>query len=185
MDYIIFDLELNTPFQVGSKNDVIKNKRCPNEIIEIGAIKINDNLKVVSEYQSFIRPTIYKRLSPTIRRKTKITYKDIFTGKRFNHVLKNFKKWIDSDNYILYSWGYSDYVDFQRNCKYHHLKTDWLENYNDLQKEFGFTYGKKQGEVVSLVNALNLLDIYYDDGFHRALVDARYTSQVFINMRST
>jgi DNA polymerase III epsilon subunit-like protein len=52
MNYIVFDLELNSkPFK----------SRHPNEIIEIGAVKLNRNLEITGTFQSFVKPKVYKK----------------------------------------------------------------------------------------------------------------------------
>jgi DNA polymerase III epsilon subunit-like protein len=47
MNYIIFDLELNSK--------VFKSK-LPNEIIEIGAVKLNDKLENVDPWKRHLKP---------------------------------------------------------------------------------------------------------------------------------
>lgn len=51
MNYIVYDLELNSkPFK----------SSIPNEIIEIGAIKLNENLQEIGMFSSFIKPKYFK-----------------------------------------------------------------------------------------------------------------------------
>lgn len=184
MNHIIFDLELNSPFQINPLTDAVKNKNCPNEIIEIGAVKVNEKFEITDTFQSFVKPTVYKKLSPIIKKKTRITYKDVYSSRRFNAVIKSFREWLGEDGYVLYSWGQCDLVDLRRNCRCHHIKPNWLTHFKDLQKEFGIKYETDKGMNCSLKRALEFMDIELGDQLHRALVDAEYTTRVFIKMNS-
>ena len=58
MNYIVFDLEWNQcPFGKGRENE-----KLPFEIIEIGAIKLNDQGEQLEEFHRVIRPVVYKKL---------------------------------------------------------------------------------------------------------------------------
>lgn len=181
MNHIIFDLELNMPFNKGL-TPIDKLEKCPNEIIEIGAVKINEDFEFIDRYEKIIRPTFYKILSPIIKKKIGITYKELYSGSRFSMVIKEFIKWIGDEDYMLYAWGMGDLVDLRRNCRSHHVKVDWLAHFTDLQKEFSIKYEIDKGMNFSLMKALDFLGIQVEDKLHRAQVDADYTAQMFKRM---
>lgn len=56
MDYIIFDLEWNR---------LVKSvkTRCPDEIIQIGAVKYNSQMQCIGSFNRLIRPVLYKKLN--------------------------------------------------------------------------------------------------------------------------
>ena len=59
MNYIVYDLELNSkPFK----------SHIPNEIIEIGAVKLNDNLQKLDSFSSFVKPRRFNKLFPIAMR---------------------------------------------------------------------------------------------------------------------
>lgn len=58
MNYIILDLEWNQS-STGQEPEVAT---LPFEIIEIGAIKLNHERIMVSEFSQLIRPTVYHRM---------------------------------------------------------------------------------------------------------------------------
>lgn len=63
MNYIVYDLELNSkPFK----------SSIPNEIIEIGAIKLNENLQEIGMFSSFIKPKYFKNFFPWLSKKPKL-----------------------------------------------------------------------------------------------------------------
>lgn len=68
MNYIIFDLEATC-----WEND---HKR-QNEIIEIGAVKLNEGLKTVSDFQIFVKPALSPQLSDFCKRLTSISQADV------------------------------------------------------------------------------------------------------------
>jgi len=169
MNYIIYDLELNSkPFK----------SSLPNEIIEIGAVKLDSNLNEIDTFQAFIKPKYFKKLFPVVKRKTKITQEDINSAENFKEVITNFRNWI-GDNYILVSWGHDDIHHLVTGCKINKLASNWLKKNIDLQKQVSSIYNVPPGQRYSLENALNILGIEAEENLHRALADARYTAQIF------
>ena len=59
MNYIVFDLEWKQcPY--GKERE---NRRLPLEILEIGAVKLDENRKIVHSFQEVIKPSVYKKLN--------------------------------------------------------------------------------------------------------------------------
>ena len=56
--YIVFDLEWNQ--SPGGKENSIEH--FPFEIIEIGAVKLDGQLRIVSEYHQLVTPQLYTQL---------------------------------------------------------------------------------------------------------------------------
>ncbi len=169
MNYIVFDLELNSkPFK----------NRHPNEIIEIGAVKLDDELQVYSTFQAFVKPKVYKKLFSIVKNKTEIKQEDINNADEFRKVISQFRGWLDND-YVLCSWGHDDIHHLKSNCKLHHMNSKWMKNTIDIQKHFSKAGELPLGQVYSLKNALELLDISVTEKLHRAEVDARYTAEIF------
>ena len=72
MEYIILDNEWNTTFKK-------INGKCFNELIEIGAVKLDENLKEISRFSVLIRSTFTKKLSSRFQRLTNITTEEMRT----------------------------------------------------------------------------------------------------------
>lgn len=53
MDYVVVDLEWNNAFDYKTKKGI-------NEIIEIGAVRLNHNLQVVDTFKQLIKPKLSK-----------------------------------------------------------------------------------------------------------------------------
>lgn len=185
MNYIVFDTEFNQP-QPKLFNPNIKfkpNSICPFEVIEIGAVKVNQQLEIVDTFQSFIDPIIYKRLSPIVSRKTRITKKDLKNGENFIKVMKAFRTWIE-DEYILCTWSDNDIREMKKNCIYHNIEYEWLDNYYDIQIHCTKLLGLPKSHAIGLRKALLAFEIEEDTNFHRAIEDAIYTARVFIKVHS-
>jgi 3'-5' exoribonuclease 1 len=172
MHYIVFDLELNSkPFK-----SII-----PNEIIEIGAIKLDSDLQKIDDFQAFVKPKAFKKLCSIIKRKTSISQTDINNAESFKTVIKRFKEWV-GDNYILCSWGFDDVYHLRSNCNFNRLSDKWINPHIDIQKKLSKFYELPVGHQLSLKSALKLLTIPINLELHRADVDAKYTSEIFIRM---
>ena len=81
MEYIIFDLEFNQGFDK-KLNKTVSNEKCPFEIIQIGAIKLDSKFNIIDTFNSYVKPTIYKDIHPFISRMTNIKNSDF---KYFNN----------------------------------------------------------------------------------------------------
>lgn len=176
MDYIILDIEFNQPFQFKNGYGVGKNEKCPFEIIEIGAVKLDENMNKLDTFRMFIKPKIYNTLNPIVERKTKITKNDLQYGFPFIDVIKHFKKWIGND-YILCTWGCDDIKEIKRNCEYYYISTEWIGENIDIQYEFSQFFGSSNR--MGLSKAIKNFDISLKDKLHRALIDAEYTAKIF------
>ena len=70
MNYIVFDLEWNQPYS----NDIsfMKRTKMPltGEIIQIGAVKLNDKLDIVDHFTMFIKPQYLPRMHKHVRELT-------------------------------------------------------------------------------------------------------------------
>jgi len=169
MNYIIYDLELNSkPFK----------SNLPNEIIEIGAVKLDKDLNEIDTFQAFIKPKYFKKLFSIVKRKTKITQEDINNAGYYKDIISNFRSWIGND-FLLISWGHDDIHHLFMSCKRNKLTTSWLKKNVDLQKQVSSIFEVPPGQRYSLENALNVLEIEVEEKLHRALVDAQYTSKIF------
>ena len=79
MKYIIFDLEWNQ----SPRGKDGENKRIPFEIVEIGAVKLDEELNIVDTFSMFIKAQLGKKLHSRVKELTNITNDDITTGVPF------------------------------------------------------------------------------------------------------
>lgn len=165
MNYVIVDFEAN---------DV-------EEIIEIGAIKMDKSLETISEFQSFVKPLSTKKLGSHIRKLTKISQEDIDNAENFISVFKDFTDWLDKDDVIL-TWGRSDKRFLSKDLIKNKLDTSILNRFINIQKNVSDILLKQ--EEVGLKRVLSYLNIEQIGASHRALNDAVNTSKIFIKLFS-
>ena len=70
MHYIVLDFEWNQP--LSEKEMLMEPFPFDSEIIEIGAIKLDESFQTVDEFKTFIRPQFYPHLSNAVVQLTKI-----------------------------------------------------------------------------------------------------------------
>lgn len=168
MYYVIMDLEWNNSYN--------KTRKCfVNEILEIGAVLVDEELDVIDTFSVIIRSQLIKKLSGRVKNLTHISNEDMISGVSFQRAISDFIKWIGGRNCVFMSWGNSDIrvlVDnFSMFCGMSSIP--FLTQYVDLQKycqEFIVGAGNQQ---IGLVNAAVHMGIDVSEcSFHRALEDS-------------
>lgn len=149
------------------------------EIIEIGAVKVNENLEVIDEYCAFIRPLLHPRIDKFCTKLTSITQDDVEDAPHFNIVIKEFEEWmgVGDTRTALFSWGEFDRRQFLKDANLHELELEWIRYWACLQKH----YSKFKGadHQIGLKNALKLEGLEFDGVQHRAIEDARNMANLF------
>jgi DNA polymerase III epsilon subunit-like protein len=183
MNYIVLDTEFSQPQpKLYNPNSRFRpDPVSPFEIIEIGAVRVSEDLKITSVFSRLIKPAIYRRLSPIVIRKTGIRLQDLKSGDDFRKVIADFQEFCGSD-YILCTWSTNDIRILKKNCIYHKLPYDWIERYYDIQSICTKILGLPKSQAVGLKNALNAFNIEIDGKLHRALDDALHTAKLFIKV---
>lgn len=177
MNYIVFDLEWNQ-----SSIPELEEKRMPIEIIEIGAVKLDSDFNLIDEYQSLVKPRLYKKIHSRV--KEILTYDESelrLHGRPFDVVCREFLKWCGKEEYRFCTWGSCDLFQLQKNMDYYYMKPlPFPLPYYDLQEIYGSL--TNQNTASSLEHAIRELDIPIIEPFHCAVNDARYTAYVFQNI---
>jgi inhibitor of KinA sporulation pathway (predicted exonuclease) len=171
VDYIVLDIEFN-----GRKfaSDL------PMEVIEIGAVRLNSSLQLTDEFARLIKPVYFSNLNSFIKKKTGISQEEIDQADGFTKVIADFTTWLNrSDSFLLVTWGGEDMKRIVFDTRMHKLDDAfWLAaDYFDLLK--GYIRFKNVTNDVSVEGALADLHIAIEGSAHRALDDARMTSEVF------
>lgn len=171
MNYIILDLEWNQSTN-GSDSELLF------EIIEIGAVKYDENFKKLGTYQKLIKPTVNKRIHSITTNITGITESILSHEKPFKYVMSEFLRWCGED-YILCTFGNQDILELQRNMEFHNMNIPWRFplKYIDVQRVFDAEH-PEINEIKSLEALVNFYNIKQKNVYHRALGDALYTAEV-------
>lgn len=163
---VILDLEWNGTYSKRLKGFM-------NEIIEFGAVKVDDNLRLVDTFSLLVRPQVGKKISGKIATLTSITDEDLENGRQFMQVVSRFRKW--AGDCLLMTWGTSDILTLIENCRYFSGsdRIPFLTEYVDLQAYCEKRMSYEQGKQVGLSTAAQMLEI--DEApfdHHRALDDS-------------
>ena len=175
MKYIIFDLEFNQ-----SSNKEEKLDELPFEIIQIGALKLDENLEVISIFNELVKPTVYKNILPYIEDLTNITDEMVSSAKEFTSIYYDFMNFIGNEDITFVIWGIVDLRELYKNILYFKLPTEnFPKHYIDIQ-DYASKHFKFPGEkMIGLKSALGFLNIHTSYEFHNAFNDAYYTAEVF------
>ncbi|QGU94668.1 exonuclease [Clostridium bovifaecis] len=180
MNYIVFDLEFNQGYSPVKGDKSVINKNCPFEIIQLGAVKLNENLDTISTLERLIKPKVYPILHPFVADLTGLTIKDLNAAEPFQKVYEEFIEFLKGDKSILCTWGMADIKELFRNILYYKLDTFHIPNeYIDLQSYASKHLNRRKGFSIGLGAAVALLEIPFKEEFHDALADACYTTEVF------
>lgn len=152
----------------------------PFEIIEIGAIKMNDARVMISEFSRLIKPSVYHEMNQITSKLIHLQMQELERGKPFAEVAEEFLEWCGEESYLFCTWGTLDLTELQANMKFYNMTplSDRPIAYLDVQKLFSLAFedGKSRR---TLEYAVDRMAIEKDIPFHRAFSDAYYTARIF------
>ncbi|MEQ8154332.1 MAG: 3'-5' exonuclease [Clostridiaceae bacterium] len=186
MGFVIIDLEFNNLGEISKyfpnfyeENKHIRNLEIDNEIIEIGAVKLDKFMNKTDELKYYVKPTAFKVLNPKITEITGIQEEDIECGISYFEAMDRLREFVGNEN-IICSWAKNDIAEIIINSNFHgYTEINWLKKYLDIQEYCTKVLAHKKS--LSLKKALLELKIKVDDenSLHDALNDAHYTSKIF------
>lgn len=174
MHYIVFDLEWNQP---STDREALREPiYFTDEIIEIGAVKLDEHFRTVDEFRIHILPKFFPRMHKQIAALTGI--RDQYLAKYgvpFPQAYQQFVSWCGEDHAFM-TWSLSDLPVLTDNLRMHGLSTTSLPMCFDLQRIFSREM-LRSNNLCSLDHALEILRERGDTA-HDALNDARNTVKV-------
>ena len=102
---IVLDLEWNQPFSMRSM--ITTPVRLHGEIIQIGAVKLNEQLEIVDTFKVMVKPKYYPYMHRKISRLTQIANADLAYGFPFKQAFAYFTAWCPEDAVFLTSLLYT------------------------------------------------------------------------------
>lgn len=178
MNNIVLDLEWNQTVDEGI--NAILGEKFTGEIIQIGAVKLNERMQILESLKMNIKPVYIKKLRRRISELTGINDSDLESGIPFKQAVKKLKKWCGKNARII-TWGSDDIRVMKQNLKLHSLDGKIAGNYLDLQRVFSYKTGDSSPRALDF--AAKQLGIEEDMPFHDALNDAYYTARVCKKLR--
>ncbi|MBR2216459.1 MAG: exonuclease domain-containing protein [Selenomonadaceae bacterium] len=179
MYHVVVDLEMNP---VARENRRVR-QTLKDEVIEIGAVRLDDNYERVGDFQCYVSPE-YGEIRPHITKLTGITAEMVAGKAPFNAAFNDFVKWVGEEETVIYSWSMSDLKQLRQECrlKMPDFEVDWLvSRWVDLQKKFDDRLGLHNN--LALQHALGAMDHRFQGTQHTALDDAANTSAILALMQ--
>lgn len=182
MNYIVLDLEWNQS-NTGLEKEVSK---LPFEIIEIGAIKLNDDGVMIGEFSELVKPQVYHEMHHITSKLIHMQMAELERGNPFPEVAQAFLDWCGEEDYIFCTWGSLDLLELQRNMRFYDMTplSDAPMAFLDVQKLFSIAYEDRKSRR-TLEYAIDFLKIEKDIPFHRAFSDAYYTAKVLAHINES
>ena len=157
-----------------------------NEIIEIGAVKLNERLEIVDTFKQLILPKITKKLSGRCKSLTNITNEELKqNGIPFADAIKDFSRWSRGDGNVFMSWSNSDLYVLTNNYQTFlgNLNINFITKYCDAQKYCMSFIERENNNQISLADCGEAFGIKIDtDKLHRALTDCYLTAECLKNV---
>lgn len=171
MNFIVFDIEATC--WEGRPEDLTQ------EIIEIGAVRLNRFGEVEDVFSSFIQPILNPTLSVFCRQLTHIDQRDIDRSDTFPRVIEDFQDWADIfyEEYLLCSWGNFDKRILIQDCKLHDLEYEWAETHINLKQQYHEI--RKLRRARGLRSALEAEGFEFEGTQHRGIDDAKNLVRIF------
>lgn len=151
-----------------------------NETIEIGALLINENKEIESEFQCFVKPIRFPKLSDFCTELTSIQQSDVDEAAHFYEAIERFKTWFDceKEDYILCSWGFYDRRQLESDCDISNLEKEWVSRHISIKHQYQEI--KKLRRAIGMKNALKNEGFELDGTHHRGIDDARNIAKIFL-----
>ena len=175
MYYVIMDLEWNNSYNK-------KLKSFFNEIIEIGAVMIDEDLDVVDTFSVLIKSQLSTKLSGRVKNLTHISNEDMYGGISISKAISDFSKWVEGNDCVFMSWGNGDIRVMLDNL---HFFCDidgipFISKYADLQKYCQTQLKLSNSQQIGLSAAATLFGIDVSEySTHRALDDSLLSWRCF------
>ncbi len=142
------------------------------EIIEIGAVMLNRDLQVVSEFQRFVKPTIDSQLTPFCMQLTSITQEIVDDAPNYPEAIGDFSQWVAAyPKFVFCAWGDFDRRQIRYECKRHGLVNPIQTTCLNLRTMFGRS--QDLPGLFNLNESLKMANLEFTGVPHRGIDDAR------------
>lgn len=164
--YLVVDLEATC-----CDRDSIRRNHM--EIIEIGAVMVEaENLKIVDEFQSFIKPMRHPILTEFCKSLTSIAQAQVDAAPTYPEAIALLKKWLSGySNGVFGSWGDYDRKQFQQDSNFH--KVPFPIAYPHVNLKQLFTDNQGLPKRYGMAQALEIAGLPLEGTHHRGIDDAR------------
>ncbi len=174
MNYIVLDMEWN---QALDKAHVVQSPVIlRGEVIQIGAVKTDENFNLLDKLKINIAPKYYRRMNRHVEKITGITNEQLAKGEKFPEAFARFREWC-GDDFRFITWGFDDVAMLSDNMALHGLDPSWGSDYINLQLIYKNQIDNERTQW-ALSDAVERLGIPLDIQVHDAMNDAWFTFEV-------
>ena len=155
------------------------------EIIQIGAVMMDEGYEITDEFSTYVCPQ-YGRIDHFIQELTGIGDKEIMEAPSLEEALDHMISWLSGYEVMFYSWSRTDYVQITREIQTKGMDEEKLavlldkEHWVDYQQTAGKRFGKPWR--MSLEDALMFAEVEPEGKQHDGLVDAKNTARLIAKM---
>ena len=176
MNYLVVDFEFTF-----YKRPVGRPRAFFAEIIEIGAVKLDENLNDCGKLQNFVKPHFFPKHAKDAMDFCMITDADMKKAITFPAMLEKMSAMYEAGNTLFVAWGDSDYKVLAEGCSRHKLDNPVLQaDYLDLAEAYKLWRGEEN--TPSLKAAITEMEVTADGLAHTAFDDAYNTGKVLAKM---
>lgn len=179
MKHIVVDLEMN-PIAKQYKE---QRAGCLSEIIEIGAVILDEDFQEIGSFMTYVKPQYNERIEPKIVKLTGITTELVHDAPSFEEAFQMFVSFCNSikGEVEICQWSDSDRRQIEKEMllkgyEMNEYEKGLMECWVDFQREFDQQLGLER--QVSLKNALTYAGLDFEGRQHDALFDARNTAEL-------
>ena len=176
MNYLVVDFEFTF-----YKRPVGRPRAFFAEIIEIGAVKLDENLNECGKLQNFVKPHFFPKHAKDAMDFCMITDADMKKAITFPAMLEKMSAMYEAGNTLFVAWGDSDYKVLDEGCSRHKLENPVLQaDYLDLAEAYKLWHGEEN--TPGLKTAITEMEVTADGLAHTAFDDAYNTGKVLAKM---
>lgn len=177
--YVVYDLEMcKVP-----KGDARDAFGAPRELIQIGAVKLDEDLNEIDTFMTYVKPR-FGFIDEFIERLTGIKQTDVECAPSTEEAIEAFLSWIPEDAQLV-SWSESDIYQLYKEIDGKGIDSprleELLEDSFDCQREFEDRINARRS--YGLADALMITGIDCDEEIHNGLVDAKNTALLFAKLQ--
>ena len=157
------------------------------EIIQIGAVKLNDSYEIVDEFSTYVRPR-YGKVDFFIEDLTGITEQMVKQAPDIEEALQRMVQWVGEDEADFYSWSDTDYYQIRNEilckCQENACWDLLLNQTNWVDYQAKFSERLESPKALKLAEALDLAEIDPEGHLHDGLADAYNTARLIAKLET-
>jgi inhibitor of KinA sporulation pathway (predicted exonuclease) len=164
MTYLVIDLEATC-------DEKHRIPREETEIIEVGAVLVDAELRPIEEWQTFVRPVIHPVLTPFCTKLTSIAQSHVEGAPSFAEAIAALTQFLAGRTPLFCSWGDYDRAQLAREAERNRIALPLGSEHLNIKEAFKQRVGDDKPRGVG--QALRYARLQFEGTAHRGIDDAR------------